>query len=344
VGDISLSTKLGLPADPDSVLDPALRRRLAASDVTVGNLEGTLGSAGRSRCGTGSQNCFAFQAPPAYARLFKRSGFDVMSVANNHAFDYGATGQRQTLGALEGAGVDHVGRPGQVLVRPARRVKVAFVGFAPYPWASDLRDIEGARRLVRRAGQGADVVVVLMHAGAEGADKTHTPRGTEVAFGENRGDTRGFAHAVVDAGADLVLGSGPHVVRGLEAYRGRLIAYSLGNFLGYHTLSTGGCLSLSGILRVMMASSGRPKAGRWISLRLEGSGLPQLDESQQSARLVHSLSADDFERRAYPMSSAGTLGAPDDKWPPSGLEPGDQTTNSDAKRRSGHRRLLAVGG
>jgi hypothetical protein len=311
VGDISLSSSHGLPADPDGMLAAGVRRHLAASDVTIGNLEGTLGAGGESKCASDAENCFAFQAPPGYARVLRRSGFDVMNVANNHAFDYGATGQRQTIASLDRARLDHVGRPGEILIRPLRGVKVAFVGFAPYPWASELRDIDSAQRLVREARRRADVVVVLMHAGAEGSDQTHTPVGTELAFGEDRGDTRGFAHAVVSAGADLVLGSGPHVVRGLEAYHHRLIAYSLGNFLGFQTFSTGGTLSLSGILRIRITRSGRPLAGRWTSVRIDGAGLPQLDETGQSAALVRALSGEDFGRRAYPMSATGVLRAPE---------------------------------
>ena len=85
-------------------------------------------------------------------------------------------------------------------------VRVAAVGFSPYPWNANLNDIPAAEELVRRAAAEADVVVVLMHAGAEGSGEIHTPNGTEYAYGENRGDSRAFAHAVVDAGADLVLG------------------------------------------------------------------------------------------------------------------------------------------
>ena len=76
--------------------------------------------------------------------------------------------------------------------------------------------------------------------GAEGADKDPRAVRREIAFGENRGDSRAFAHAAIDAGADLVLGSGPHVLRGVELYRGRLIAYSLGNLAGWHNFGTGG--------------------------------------------------------------------------------------------------------
>jgi len=230
-----------------------------------------------------------------------------MNLANNHAFDYGATGQAQTVAALQRHGLGQTGPPGDVLIRRAGGLRVALVGFAPYPWAAELRDVGGARQLVRRARTRADIVVVTMHAGAEGSNQTHTPRGTELAFGENRGDTRGFAHAVIRAGADLVLGSGPHVVRGIERYRGRLIAYSLGNFVGYHTFSTEGILSLSGILSVRVAASGRPIGGRWISLRLDTTGIPHVDPSGESARLVRSLSDQDFGPRAYQMTASGRL-------------------------------------
>jgi hypothetical protein len=307
VGDISLSRHYGLPPDGGRSLFAGVNRNLRSTDVTVGNLEGTLGSGGASKCGTGSENCFAFQAPTSYARVLRRAGFDLMNVANNHALDFGPFGQRQTLAALSRARIAYTGRPGQIRLRRLNGLKVAFVGFAPYAWAAQLQNIPAAAALVRRADRRADAVVVLMHAGAEGADKLHTPRGTENAFGENRGNTRGFAHAAVRAGADLVLGSGPHVVRGMERYRGRLIAYSLGNFLGYRTFSRGGVLSLSGILQVRLTARGRPVGGRFVSVRLVGPGVPRRDRSRRSARLVRALSRQDFGRRAYQMSPSGRL-------------------------------------
>ena len=116
--------------------------------------------------------------------------------------------------------------------------KVAFVGFSTYRWSAPMSSDAAVRRLVRAAARRAPVVVAMFHAGAEGADKTRVPGGREHAFGEDRGDSRHFARAAIDAGADLVVGSGPHVVRGLELYRGRLIAYSLGNLTGYRNFST----------------------------------------------------------------------------------------------------------
>jgi hypothetical protein len=206
--------------------------------------------------------------------------------------------------------VGHAGRIGDVAVRRVRGTAVALIGFAPYAWASPLRDLTAARSIVHDATRRADVVVAMMHAGAEGADQTHTPTGAERAFGENRGDTRAFAHAVVDAGADLVLGSGPHVLRGIELYRDRLIAYSLGNFLTYNTLVGGGTLSLSGILRVRLDGAGRPRDARWISIRLVDPGIPRIDPRGASGRLVSRVSREDFGRRGATVDRRSRIRLP----------------------------------
>ena len=170
-----------------------------------------------------------------------------------------------------GVGLEWTGRPGQITVQKVGGIRVALVGFAPYPWAQSLTDIAAAKKLVRKAARSADVVVVTMHAGAEGSDRQHVQRGHASCFlGENRGDSMRFAHAVVDAGADLVVGSGPHVLRGMEWYKGRLIAYSLGNFAGYKVFSLGGPLSTSGILRVTLRGDGKFEAGRLVPTHLVG--------------------------------------------------------------------------
>ena len=136
-----------------------------------------------------------------------------------------------------------------------------------------MTDLAAAKRLVRAADRVSDVVVVTMHAGAEGRDRQHVRPGTEL-LGENRGDPVRFAHAVVDAGADLVVGSGPHVLRGMEWYKRRLIAYSLGNFAGYDVFSLGGPLSTSGILRVTLDGAGRFETGRLVPTHMVGARAP----------------------------------------------------------------------
>jgi hypothetical protein len=192
---------------------------------------------------------------------------------------------------------------------------VAAIGFAPYAWANSLTDVPAARALVRRAKRTAELVVVIMHAGAEGASRLHTPHGTEHAFGEDRGNPRRFAHAVIDAGAAIVLGSGPHVIRGIERYRNRMIAYSLGNFAANHTLGLGGVLAKTAVLRVTLGSSGAVARGRWVSLRLVGAGLPRLDPTHASARLVAELSRADFGSHRYVVHADGTID-------PAPVEPG----------------------
>ena len=163
------------------------------------------------------------------------------------------------------------------------------------------------KSIVEQAAREADVVVVLFHGGAEGSDRTHVPIGTEYAFGENRGDLRAFAHEAIDAGGDVVLGSGPHVLRGMERYHGRLIAYSLGNFAGVGNFATEGVLDLSGILEVRLDRTGAFRGGRLRSLTLTGEGTPAPDPTNAAAHLVAGLSREDFGEGAVAVSDDGTL-------------------------------------
>ena len=305
-GDIVMGSAPNLPPDGGRSFFSDVQTDLAG-DVVLGNLEGTLSTGGSSKCGPSSTSCFAFQTPPTYARWLKRAGFTVMNLANNHAFDFGQAGLDQTIAALDRSGLLHTGRPGEITVQKVGRIRVATVGFAPYSWAASLTDIAGARKLVRAADRVADVVVVTMHAGAEGQDRQHVARGTEQFLGENRGDSRRFAHAVVDAGADLVVGSGPHVLRGMEWYKGRLIAYSLGNFAGYDVFALGGPLSTSGILRVTLDGDGRFETGRLVPTRMVGAGLPALDPAEAAHGLVRTLSRADFGTRGVKVSPDGLL-------------------------------------
>ncbi len=305
-GDIVMGSTPNLPSDGGRSFFSDVQTDLAG-DVVLGNLEGTLSTGGGSKCGKGSTNCFAFQTPPSYARWLQQAGFTVLNLANNHAYDFGAGGLRQTTDALQGVGLEWTGRPGQVTVQKVAGIRVALVGFAPYPWAQSLTDIAAAKKLVRRAARSADVVVVTMHAGAEGSDRQHVERGTELFLGENRGDSMRFARAVVDAGADLVVGSGPHVLRGMEWYKGRLIAYSLGNFAGYKVFSLGGPLSTSGILRVTLRGDGKFETGRLVPTHLVGAGLPAIDPAEAAHGVVRTLSRQDFGARAVKISSDGIL-------------------------------------
>jgi poly-gamma-glutamate capsule biosynthesis protein CapA/YwtB (metallophosphatase superfamily) len=307
VGDIALSSERGLP--PGGLIEALapVRGLLHDSNLTMGNLEGTLSVGGVSKCGgIGGGDCYAFQAPPAYAGQLRSLGFGDLNLANNHSLDYGASGRRQTIAALTRAGIAHDGLPGEIAFRRVAGQRIAILGFAPYSFDANLLDIPAAQALVRRARRKASLVVVIIHAGAEGADQLHTPYGEQYYLGEDRGNARGFAHAVINAGASVVLGSGPHVIRGIQRYRHRLIAYSLGNFVGYHTLGGGGVLSDSGILRVTLGPGGRVLRGRWISIELNG-GLPRPDRTNAGAHLVRTLSREDFGASRFAIGPTGLI-------------------------------------
>ena len=279
-------------------------------DVVLGNLEGTLTGRGSTKCGSDSSNCFAFHAPPSYASLLRLAGFTVMNLANNHAMDYGSVGQADTVAAVRKEGLLTTGRPGEIAYTKIRGTRVAVLGFAPYPWAQSLLKIPAAQALVRKADAWADLVVVTMHAGGEGADHLHVRPGTEWFLGENRGNSVAFAHAVVAAGADVVVGSGPHVLRGMEWYRGRLIAYSMGNFVGYHALNTEGLAGVTGILQVTLAKNAAWVAGNLVPLTIAGDGIPRPDPAEAADGLVRTLSRKDFGPRALSVSRAGVLRPP----------------------------------
>jgi poly-gamma-glutamate capsule biosynthesis protein CapA/YwtB (metallophosphatase superfamily) len=296
-GDVTLGSSYGQPPARGWPQLAPVARVLRSADLAAVNYEGTFAPGGASKCGgSGRDNCFAFQAPRANAGTLARAGVDIVNLANNHAFDFGPAGYRGTRAALDRARVRATGAPGEIRVLRADGVKVAFVGFSSYPWSAPLNDPGRMTRLVRAAGRRADIAVVFFHGGAEGSDKLRVPYRREYAFGEDRGHLRQFARRAVRAGADLVLGSGPHVLRGMQRYRGRLIAYSLGNLTGWKNFSTAGTLSYSAVLTAELGPRGVLAGGRVTSLRLNGIGVPRIDRTNGAARLMRRLSRSDFGR------------------------------------------------
>jgi hypothetical protein len=304
---VPASVDRGLPADPGRLLrevTPLLR----GPDLMIGNLEGTLTDVATStKCEPDSEHCVAFRSPPAYARLFAAAGYDVLSLANNHSHDFGPAGLAETRSAVRGAGLATTGAPGEIAVRAVRGVRVAVVGFAPYGWAAPLNDAGAVRELVAEARAAAEIVIAVFHGGAEGADAQHVPAGREMAFGEDRGDLRAFARTALAAGASAVLGAGPHVVRGAEVVGGRLVAYSVGNLVGYRTLSTAGVAGTTAILHLTFATD-----GRWLDARLHPTrhvppGYAEPDPERRALGLVARLSAEDFGPTAARLEADGRI-------------------------------------
>ncbi|MFI5035500.1 MAG: CapA family protein [Acidimicrobiales bacterium] len=309
VGDTELGDTPQLPANPTAYLAP-MRAPLAAP-IVFGNLEGVMfNGAGGSKCGPDSTECYAFRVPSTYAAVYRATGFTVLNSANNHSHDFGNPGVLSTSAALHAAGLAQAGLPGQIPIVHDGPVSVAFVDFAPYADTNDMLVPAIAAALIRHAHTRADVVVVYMHSGAEGSAADHVTRQSEYYVGENRGNPYAFAHLAIDAGADLVLASGPHVLRGMEFYRGHLIAYSLGDFANYYDFGGGGDLALSGILHVTLRADGSFVAGHFTSLVLTASGQPHADPTRAAAAFVNRLSSQDFGAAAARIGAAGAIAPP----------------------------------
>ncbi|MFL6078215.1 MAG: CapA family protein [Mycobacteriales bacterium] len=310
VGDIIMGHTPVLPPDGGRAFFDPVKPELTG-DLVLGNLEGALtDQASSSKCPPGGRECYAFRMPPGYAQWLRGAGFTVLNLANNHSRDYGMRGLADTKAALTAHGLSYDGMPGQVSIQRAGGLTVAVLGFAPYGWTQSLLDIPAAQRLVREAKKQADLVFVTIHAGGEGDEWQHVKPGTETFLGENRGDSVRFAHAVVDAGADLLIGSGPHVLRGMEWYKGKLIAYSMGNFAGYKSLSTSGPRGIGGITHITLRADGTFVRGQLASSRMVGAGTPALDPSHRAVTTVRQLSTADFGHCAAQLSPTGTLSPP----------------------------------
>jgi hypothetical protein len=300
VGDVQLGMgwppgHVVLPPDDARDVFSGVTETLAHADLRFGNLETVLADDGESKkCGKKSTKCYAFRVPTVFAKSLKAAGFDVMSIANNHAGDFGPEGRKSTMAALDAAGIRHSGPLGDIASFDVAGRRVALLGFSFGSDVYRIQDLVVARKLVADVKKRHDLVIVSFHGGAEGVGASRVPPGVEMFLGENRGDVRAFAHTVVDAGADLVLGSSPHLLRALELYKGRLIAYSLGNFSTWDTFNLSGPLGITGVLKVSVAPNGVATRVELVPAVIEKPGRPVLDNARQGVTLVRTLSVLDF--------------------------------------------------
>jgi len=301
VGDIMMGTNYpsnhSLPPDDGENLFDDVSEFLQSADVTIGNLEGTLLNKGGTpkKCMDEFSNCVSFRMPEHYAGYLGEAGFDIVSVANNHSGDMGDIGRKSTVKTLELYNIQYAGYiacPTTIFKKDG--IKFGFTAFAPNIGTQDLHDIPSAIKTVKELKKKCDIVIVSFHGGAEGSGATRVPRRTEYYLGEDRGDVYEFSHAMIDAGADVVFGQGPHVARGLELYKDRIIAYSLGNFCTYGKFGLSGALGLTPILKVYIDKSGEFLQGRIFPVKQIKRGVPVIDENYKIIELMRELSEKDF--------------------------------------------------
>ena len=309
VGDIMLGTDFPKNHLADDDAESMLRDVtpvLSGADITVGNLEGVLMDGGepKKKC-KDPDACYLFRSPSRYADRLADAGFDVMSLANNHARDFGEDGRSATMTALQDAGIMHSGRTGDVASWQAGDIRIAFIAFAPFTDSWPMLDQEGGRSQVRLLAENHDIVIVSFHGGAEGVDASHVPFATEYYYGEDRGNVVEFSRGMIDAGADLVLGHGPHVPRAMEIYRERLVAYSLGNFATYYGISVTGEKGYAPILLATLDGNGRFVSGDVVSaVQMRPAG-PRIDNRHRAYEMMRALTQEDFDGDAIRFLDGG---------------------------------------
>lgn len=317
-GDIMMGTLFPSPTlAPDSgrhIFD-AVRELLASADITAGNLEGVLADTGTSRKNPDSEHAFAFLMPTYLGRELKRAGYDFVGIANNHIYDFYADGILRTQRALTDIGIGFAGArvpggkvaPVETYLCERDGVRYGFCAFSHEKYTLRMQDEANVRRILQALRPQCDILIVCFHGGAEGKEERHLPEGTEYFQGDDRGNLRHFAHLCVDNGADVVYGHGPHVVRAMECYKGRLIAYSLGNFCTVAGISLTGISGYAPLLRIRVNERGEFLGGHihsFLQQRLRG---PLRDHAHHAAREIRELTRQDIAAPGLDISADGEI-------------------------------------
>lgn len=313
VGDIMLGS-----AYPDSSKLPpdsakgSFKRALPyfkGSDIVFGNLEGTLLDSGMPATYKKKlTTAFLFRMPTPYAQVLKDAGFNLLSVANNHITDFGDNGCLSTMQTLQKYNIRYAGLEScPTTIFEQNGIKYGFCAFAPNAHTLSLLQTERAVRIIHQLKQQCDVVIVSFHGGAEGTAYEHVPHKMESYLGAKRGDVNAFAHAAIDAGADVIFGNGPHVSRAMEMYKNRLIAYSLGNFCTYKSVSVMGVCGMAPLLKVYLNKKGEFLSGRIISFKQTHENGLMPDTLNRVVNRIKMLTQADFPQSGLVIDEKGLI-------------------------------------
>jgi len=311
VGDIMMGsnypTAEKLPPNHGLDLMKDVESILSSADITMGNLEGVLlNEGGTAKTCRDPKVCYVFRSPQHYVQNLVNAGFDVISLANNHAGDFGEVGRKSSIKTLEEAGLYHAGqttKPFTIFEKDS--IRYGFTAFAPNSGCMNLNDIEGARRIVTHLDSLVDIVIVSFHGGAEGPEHQHVPRKNELFHGENRGDVYAFAHTLIDQGADIIFGHGPHVTRAIEVYKDRFIAYSLGNFCTYGGINVSGINGLAPIIKVYTTTDGDFLKAHITSTIQTYRSSVKIDPQNQVLKRIKELTKSDFPESTIQIDEKG---------------------------------------
>lgn len=315
VGDMMLGTHYPndsyLPPKGDcSFLMADVKHILEDADVTFGNLEGSLTDSHKDvkKCND-PKTCYAFAMPTSFIDCFMETGFDVVSIANNHSGDFEYQGRKSTMRILDSVGIAY----GGLMTKPTaifekNGLTYGFAAFAPNWGTCSIHDYKKAKQIVAGLDSVVDIVIVSFHGGAEGSKYEHVTKETEMFLGTiNRGNVYKFAHAVVDAGADIVFGHGPHVTRALDLYKDRFIIYSLGNFATYRRFNLSGPNGIAPIVKVFTTQDGTfQKAEITPIYQNEATGV-HIDSQKRVIKRLQVLTKEDIPEAPITISDDGIV-------------------------------------
>jgi poly-gamma-glutamate capsule biosynthesis protein CapA/YwtB (metallophosphatase superfamily) len=313
VGDIMMGTNFPdsgyLPPHGGKFLLDSVKSYLMDANISFGNLEGViLDEGGTPKKCNNPDLCYLFRSPLSYATHLKKAGFDVLSIANNHAGDFGDEGRQSTMKQLDSVGIYYAGlltHPYTVFQKDS--IRYGMIAFAPNTGTVSINDLEQAKKLVTEVDSLCDVLIISFHGGAEGKDHRHVTRKTETYYGEDRGNVYEFAHLLIDYGADIIFGHGPHVTRAMELYKNRIIAYSLGNFCTYARFNLSGSNGLAPILKLHITREGKFISGKVIPVVQIGSGTPIIDNRKRVISEIRELMMEDFPETLIQINDDGDI-------------------------------------
>jgi poly-gamma-glutamate capsule biosynthesis protein CapA/YwtB (metallophosphatase superfamily) len=315
VGDMMLGTKYPsspnyLPPNGDcSPLLSEVKPILLDADITFGNCEGVIADDISTAKGCNSTtNCYRFCMPEKFADCFLEAGFDILSIGNNHVEDLGTYGSNNTVKVLKEKGFHFAGLTScPYTTFEKNSIKYGFTAFAPNSGTNLITDIKNARSIVKHLDSICDIVIVSFHGGAEGVSHQHVTRQTETFLGQDRGNVYEFAHAMIDEGADLLFGQGPHVTRAVEVYKNRLIMYSLGNFCTYNRFSLTGPSGLAPIVKVFVNKKGEFYKAKVTSVEQYADNGPKLDSQNRALKKIQELTKSDFPELNITIQDNGEI-------------------------------------
>ena len=318
VGDMMIGTNFP-SEDYLSPLDGAeifsqIKTHLSDADITFGNLEGVIltGDYPTTKICQDPKNCYAFKMPDHYVAHFKDAGFDLLSIANNHINDFGIRGIQNTTKLLQDAGIHFAGvtdHPQTIF--QVNGLTIGFCAFSPNRGTVRINNLELAKQIVQDLESKVDILIVSFHAGGEGLEFQNITKQTEFYLGENRGNPYQFARDMIDAGADVILGHGPHVTRAIDLYKNKFIAYSMGNFSTYGRFNLQGKKGISPLIKINVDENGDFIDGKIVSIKLIGGGIPVIDPANQALLTIQNLISSDLGEIALILDKDGSISLKD---------------------------------